>query len=190
MESRDWLLDLPATQDSMMLERIARSDLARTAAHRSQTQWRRRQGQRVKNLLCQSPAATIIPGLLLDMQQALGVHLDLHSLENPGCRLVWEVTFDYKAPWTYRYFIVQRLFAGRELDPGGCHYLGPDWEVPEAWLGYTDEQIGQLVSQEEVAVCSAAGERRVAVADAGWVARLQSALREAYRHPFQQCIAP
>lgn len=185
MESVDWLLDLTPIQDCTVIEKAAQPDPDRLAARRTQSLCRRQQGDKIKACLCRSPAATIVPRLLREMQQALNVQLNEYSREAPGWRLVWKVTFDYETPWTCRCFLVRRVFAGQELDPG-CHCLGPAWEASETWLDYTDEELGQLLSQEEIEVRSAAGVRRVSVGEAGWVVRLQEALRDAYRHPFWQ----
>lgn len=185
MESIDWLRGVPVSQDSMLPARIAQSDLDRAAMRRLHVR-RRQQGEKIKSLLCQSPAAKIVSGLLHEMQQVLGVRLNEHSLEDPGLRLVWKVTFGYRTPWTCCHFIVRRLFAVRELDPADSHYLGPAWEAPEALLNYTDDELARLLAQEEIEVRSAAGVRRVWVGNAGWVAQLKDVLREAYQHPFRR----
>jgi hypothetical protein len=150
---------------------------------RLRVQRRHRQGGRIKQLLCQSPVANVVPRLLCEMQQILGVRLDLYSLEEPGCRLVWKVTFGYETRSVYCYFILRRLFAGQELDPAGSYYLGPVWEAPDAWLDYTQEELVRLVNQEELRIHSAIGVRTVRVGDASWVVQLQDMLREAYQHP-------
>jgi len=184
MTTGEWLSDLQVSQETPVRGNAAQSPRDRsTALH---TQRCRRQGEKIKSHLSQTPAAQVVPQLLNDMREALGVRLDLHSLEKPGCRLLWKVTFRYESPATYRYFIVKRLFAGQELDPQGhSHYLGPDWEAPEAWLEYTDEELLQLLSQEEIVVRSGAGKWVVSVENSDWQAQLQRALREAYRFPFQ-----
>lgn len=186
MESGDWPVDLTPTRDRTVLEKAAQPDPDRLVTRRSQSRRRRQQGDKIKACLCQSPAVTVVPRLLREMQQAIGVRLNTYSLEEPGWRLIWEVTFDYEMPWTCRCFVVRRLFAGQELDPAGCHCLGPAWEAPETWLERTDEELAQLLSQEAIEVRSAAGVRRVPVGEAGWEVQLQEVLREAYQHPLRQ----
>jgi hypothetical protein len=190
MRSADWLADLTVARNNVPLRKTSQPDPARVRMLHLQAQRRRRQGEKIKDWLSKSPASKVIPKLLGEMQRALGVHLSLYSLENPGWRLVWEVTFNYEAPWSCCYFIVRRLFAGHELDPRGSHCLGPAWEAPDTLLDYTDEELTQLLSREEIQVCSAAGTRRIRVRDPGWTAQLREALRDAYQHPFRRGSAP
>ncbi|RME44258.1 MAG: hypothetical protein D6791_13630 [Chloroflexi bacterium] len=185
MGSADWLLGLPTNQNSGFEKAVA-SDPQQVAMLRRQALRRRRRGEMIKRLLRRSPAAQVIPRLLREMQQTLGVQLNTYDLEDPRHRIVWKVSFAHETPWACRYFLVRRLFAGEELALTGTHYLGPAWEAPDKWLPYTDEELARLVQQEQIVVHSAAGERKVAVADVDWVARLQEALREAYRHPLRQ----
>jgi hypothetical protein len=183
MVAIEWLVDLPDSQNNIFLDRTVHRDPDRGAVRHLPSQQRRRLGARIKALLCQSPVAEVVPGLLHEMRAMLGVHLGEYSLEEPGCRLVWIISFDYKAPWTYHYFVLSRIFGGYKLEPAGSYYLGPDWEAPAAWLNLTQEEVRDLVTQEELEVLSAIGVRMVRVGEADWVYGLQGALREAYQHP-------
>lgn len=186
IESTDWLHGLPATHQRPVLERVPELDPHRVTKLREQAQRRRQQGEMIKDLLRRSPAAHVIPKLLSEMEQELGVRLNARSLEKPGYRLAWKVTFSDEAPSTTCYFLVRRLFSGQSLCSAGSEYLGPAWEAPDSWMDYTAAEVARLLSHEEVVVRSTRKEQRVEVAGIDWVVRLQRALRTAYRHPFRQ----
>jgi len=186
IESVDWLHGLPATRQRPVLERVPELDPHRVTKLREQAQRRRQQGEIIKDLLRRSPAAGVIPKLLGEMENELGVQSNARSLEKPGYRLAWKVTFSDEAPSTTCYFLVRRLFSGQSLCSAGSDYLGPAWEAPDRWMDYTADEVTRLLSHEEVVVGSARGERRVEVAGTDWVARLQRALRTAYQRPFRQ----
>ncbi|MBI3943464.1 MAG: hypothetical protein HY326_10670 [Chloroflexi bacterium] len=167
----------------MVLKKDAPVDSGRRGISTMLAQRRRRQGEKIKAWLCQGLGARVISRLLREMHRTRGVQLNVYSLENPAWRQVWEVSFDHEAPWVYSYFYVRRLFAGKEIDLS-CDCLGPAWEAPAALLDYSDEDLMQLLSREEIQVVSAAGRRIVQVGKSHWVDQLQDALREGYQHAF------
>ncbi|MBI3942366.1 MAG: hypothetical protein HY326_05080 [Chloroflexi bacterium] len=186
MKSASQLFETHDIKDSRKLAIAAQIHPDRVRIQDLHVQRRRWLGEKIKTCLCQSAVAHEIPKLLDEMQQTLGVRVDANVHEPQGWRLVWRVTFDYEVPWVYSYFFVRRLFAGQELDPGGCHCLGPDWEAPEALLDYGDNDLAQLLSQEEIEIISAAGARTVQVETVLWVSEVRDALHEAFQYAFHR----
>jgi hypothetical protein len=147
-------------------------------------QQQREQAEHIKRHLYNSLAGETILQILSEMQDVLGVQLHVYSTEEPALRLGWTVTFNQDPPCTFCYFVVRRLFAGRELDPQTV-YLGPHWTVPEEWLNCSEKELNLLFRDEEIEVRSNAGVKRIKWGSRNWTRSLRAALKVAYQHPYQ-----
>lgn len=176
---QEWLSHLPPAKP-----RPPRPDIQQPA--QETLDQRRRLAEEIKARLRESDVAEVLHTVLDQMERILSVEIAYYGYETAHWRLVWEVTFNYTAPWCCQYFTVHRLFGGKELDPHGSHYLGPAWEAPDALLSYSDEELDELLQDEQLEIRSAAGTRRIRCNTPGWETRLQKALCEAYQHPLRR----